>query len=118
MKKIISVFVLLSVIITVSSCQKERINHQPETQVENKFKSEEDEIFAQVPTIHGQLSLTPSQKSQGVEVTFEGVSVTYYADTEPDANGNFSFYNVGAGDYKRKTFVGGSLHETVDYIVE
>jgi len=111
MKKIISLFMLLSIIIIASSCQKERVNTRTEVQTENQFKDEEDEII-------GYVFLTNSQVAQGVEVTFEGVNVNYYSSDEPDANGNFSFHNVGTGDYKRKTYVGGSLHQTVDYKVE
>lgn len=118
MKKIISLFMLLSIIIIASSCQKERVNTRTEVQTENQFKDEEDEIIGYVPTINGQVFLTNSQVAQGVEVTFEGVNVNYYSSDEPDANGNFSFHNVGTGDYKRKTYVGGSLHQTVDYKVE
>lgn len=119
MKKVFSIFMLLGVFVFVSSCQKENLKTESNNQIENEFKDEEDDpILGNVPTVHGQIIITPTQRASGIEITFEGLTVSYYSSTEPDINGNFTFYNVVAGTYLRKTYVGGSLTETVTYVVQ
>lgn len=107
-----------SILIMVSSCQKESQIINSENQSQFKAADEDDEIYAVVPTVHGQIFMASGQSAQDHLITFEGIDVTYYASTQPDTNGNFTFNNVVAGTYKRKTYYKSSLIHTVDYLVE
>lgn len=102
----------------VSSCQKETPTLNSESQSHFKAADEDDPIGAYVPTILGQIVIAPGQSAQDLIITLEGLDVTYFASTQPDANGNFTFTNVVAGQYQRSTYYNNSLINSVRYEVE
>jgi hypothetical protein len=118
MKRVFSVLMLLVALVFATSCQKENGNNLNVSQSENQFKDEDDHIYTVPPSISGQIFLSSGQSPQEILITFEGISVTYFASTHPDANGHFTFTNVVAGDYVRKVYENNTLLNTIGYIVE
>lgn len=118
MKRIFSVLLLVIALVFATSCEKENVNMTSDSQSENQFKAEEDEMHVMIPTVHGQIFMSSGQTPQNMTITFTGQDVTYFASTHPDMNGNFTFYNVVAGNYKRKTYENGNLIQTVNYVAE
>lgn len=118
MRRILSLLLLAGALVLATACQKDALNTVSVNQSENQFKEEQDPISAHIPTVHGQIFMSSGQTPQNMTITFTGQDVTYFASTHPDINGNFTFYNVVAGNYERKVYENSTLISTVNYIVE